>query len=243
MPPVRARRHGFTLVELLVVIGIIALLISILLPSLSAAREQGNRTKCLSNLRQLGLAISMYANSEKGHYPYPATSAHRKDDVIYWQSGRNLDESALGPYMGLPFNRQAWICPSDDVQSRRNATSGGNGYRFSYVMNYLFRERPPAPAAPFQLKVSRVVQPADKIIMYEEDENTVDDCNASPEANASIDLLAIRHDRLRKQPDNEANGLTLNGDRRGNALFCDGHAENLPRSEFHTPRRYDPFKR
>ena len=63
------RRTGFSLVELLVVIGIIALLISILMPALSKAREAANRTKCLSNLRSLGQAMVMYANQFKDYLP------------------------------------------------------------------------------------------------------------------------------------------------------------------------------
>jgi prepilin-type N-terminal cleavage/methylation domain-containing protein/prepilin-type processing-associated H-X9-DG protein len=63
------RRSGFTLVELLVVIGIIAVLIGVLLPALSAARRQANTLKCLANLRTLAQCFLLYANDNRDHFP------------------------------------------------------------------------------------------------------------------------------------------------------------------------------
>lgn len=77
-------RSGFTLVELLVVIGIIALLISILLPTLSRAQVAARTTASLSNLRQIGLALQMYRNDNQGYFPVAAFQSRPDRPRFRW---------------------------------------------------------------------------------------------------------------------------------------------------------------
>src|SRR4051812_23494075 len=78
-------RYGFTLVELLVVIGIIALLIGILLPTLSHVRESANRTVCLTNLRAIGQVMRLYAGDYNDRLPNsnPPNTAYDYDAINY----------------------------------------------------------------------------------------------------------------------------------------------------------------
>ena len=95
------RRLGFTLIELLVVIAIIALLLGILLPSLGRAREQARKIACLSNMRQMGVAVSAYLLDSD--YRLPPSSCHCKDPNDHW----------LRILAGYTREKLLFQCPSD----------------------------------------------------------------------------------------------------------------------------------
>lgn len=105
--------RAFTLVELLVVIGIIALLIAILLPSLSRAREAGRNAVCLSNLRQVHSALVLYAMDNDDHIPIGYRQAKQFNSMIY--SGTAGHYVLFGKLhdQGLTFDGGVFFCPSE----------------------------------------------------------------------------------------------------------------------------------
>src|SRR5688572_29368560 len=96
----KLRKKGFTLVELLVVIGIIAILISVLLPALSRARGAANSAACLSNLRQIGQAMHMYVNANKGSLPYGYWDGSTPPGPAVWQHAGDWSTLLLNTMSG-----------------------------------------------------------------------------------------------------------------------------------------------
>ena len=231
---------GFTLVELLVVIGVIALLVALLLPTLWRAREMSRQTLCASNLRQLALAVVEYAADNDQRLPSPAPYIQEApDDWIFWQPyPRDLSKSAVARYLSQPVSVSYFRCPSDrlDYRGRPNPSQYGK-YIYSYVMNEEMGK--PDPAGIWHgISLRRVKNAATKALLYEEDEGTIDDGFGTPEPD-EINLLAIRHDHRRSLPDNP-NTWTVNKTCRGNVAMCDGRVEFMDRAAFHTQATYDP---
>lgn len=141
----RGKGGGFTLIELLVVIAIIAILAAILFPVFLSAKRAGRRTACINNLRQLGTAASMYADTYNGYYP-----PTRPDEwpfgtfLVPWPpdgSGYTAAKPCLGPRALEPYvkNNRVFSCPANAYFKPELFWGPGTNYYAGYCFwaNYL----------------------------------------------------------------------------------------------------------
>lgn len=240
-----ARRPGFTLVELLVVVGIIAVLMGLLLTVSRKGRESANKVFCANNLRQLGTAFISYAQDHDGRFPAHANvGGPLKEDWIYWEntSGREPAKSPILRYMGKANAEKSLRCPSDDLNDRLRSI--GAPYRFTYTMNWFFSSTYGDPTQP-KLRLAAISESSKKIMVIEEDEISLDDGNWHPEllGQSLENFLGTRHEKRRKDWQTwQSNPPLQRPDRKdqGNVCFADGHVDFIPRADTWQPMHYDP---
>ena len=179
------RARGFTLIELLTVIATIAILAALLLPILGKAKIKAQRTTCLSNLRQLGIAWVMYRDENDDYlaesYPVNNPEVWVQGDMSKLAEAGNADLIRRGKLYAYNQNVQIYHCPAD-----RGVTIAGQVVPTvrSYSMNCFMGARDPQLGpipdravgfVPFYAKYSDIPSPSQLWVLLDEDERSIND--------------------------------------------------------------------
>ncbi|HWP40012.1 MAG TPA: type II secretion system protein [Tepidisphaeraceae bacterium] len=232
----RQRADAFTLVELLVVIGIIAVLTGMLLPTLAKARRSAAAAKCLSNLRNMQLAHWMYIGENRGYLIQAGFShgGHALDEQAAWfNTLQRYYQSKLLPR-----------CPADQSTLwERPLTPGGPLRRSSYgINNFLDRELVPW-GGPY-VKINQIRRPAATVhfleMAHEGEFAIADHPHVENWTGLNVPAVASRQVQINAHG---PNALRQSWKSLANYGFLDGHAETLPLGDVFTDfsrNRFDP---
>jgi prepilin-type N-terminal cleavage/methylation domain-containing protein/prepilin-type processing-associated H-X9-DG protein len=212
------KKRGFTLIELLVVIAVIAILAALLFPVFAAAREKARQSVCASNLHQIGIALSLYA--EAWDETYPAVSIDGGMDL----PGRRV----LNQYLEKQ-GQGVWVCPSDirrDVHHKGGIIDDTTDpFASSYVQSWqFFGYNNLAEAFPPPRTLSTVQNPPQTIMFTEAWDGFLPSSNYLKEGLDQAKSEGLLADALGQQHSG-----------RGNYLFADGHVRSLRLRQTLTP--------
>lgn len=224
--------NAFTLVELLVVISIIALLLAILMPSLSAARQQAKGVMCLSKLKQMALAANAYTADYKGHFPlgcYKEFSGTTKTDYVWdFTTTNNFSTSSKKYSPGILWNHTDSMAIQQCPSFKGSSNAGSEPYTgYNYNVSYIGRGT--GFSVTQSAKITDVKKPGQTALFgdgqYEAGANKfMRSPFASPyDKNFAQRYAGTQGFRHRKQT---------------NVAFCDGHAEALSKRYTNTYKEY-----
>lgn len=156
-------RANFTLIELLAVIGIIAILAGLLMPALARARDQAKAVSCISGVKQIGLAFIQYAGDYDG-WCVQAYTPYGTTPVVYWcgtQNERKEFEATGGLMEYLGESRRIRLCPAlPKIDRGFNTGCGGYGYNDYYLGGSRWG---PAGEIPWRIRITQIPKPAETI--------------------------------------------------------------------------------
>ena len=234
-----ASKRGFTLIELLVVIAIIGILAAMLLPALSSARERGRTIVCVGNLKQIGLAVIMYADDWDGYLPQASAPFGAplswQDRLVPYLS--RLQNVTIANY-NWRRNQKTFMCPS----SRLNKIHMGPvspdtyGYR-SYGVSQEFMTADDGTYMKGPFKMGAVDSPADKALVF--DYNDLDP-NGSSGHPSDVNTVLHVDDTNLSSGSWRARIIPRHGKSVVNLLFADTHVESRQFSSLTSSNFYNP---